>query len=1170
MAAAIQCEQKPEPLGQVLLVPLFAMVVLTLISYHNMQLFHALAEILCVVLVWAMLGVMWHSYEHVENSLLMLLASGYLWVSGFDLLHTFAYSGLLHEQEGVLSHPEFTLQVWLAARMLEGLLLLTVAWLPLNATTRMPLLVGSGVVAGGLLLWALNGLHHFDHSTLFSLPRQFFLSELVILLLLAAAALGLYLRRRLLGRELSTALGGVVALTLAAELAFLPHFNDHLNNQGLNGIFGHLLKFLSFWVLYRLIIRHPLQQLVAGVRHEREINARLEAERRFQTLVANIRAVTYRCADDNHWSMEFISDEIEPISGYPASDFIANQARPFNRIIHPKDRERVRNCVLQALTERRPFVLEYRILHRSGATRWVHEKGVGVWDQQGEFCCLDGVIEDISERKQREQQLCFQAQLLASVRESLIATDMRGRISYWGRGAEALYGYRAEEVMGKRIAVSAFQQESTAEQARMALLSSQGEWHGQSLQQHKNGYKLWVESFLSLVYEPQGHPHGIVAIDHNISESRAMEQALQASEHRFRQMANALPQLVWTATPQGRVDFIGEQWCRYTGTAGSALLGEGWRAWLHPEDQARYEALWYDPRPGERMQVELRIRRFDGEYRRFDVQLVALRDDQGTLLQWLGSNTDIEERLRADEALRRAQKMEAIGYLTGGIAHDFNNILSIILGNLDLLANQLQGEERLQSRLNTLRKSAERAATLTHQLLSFSRQQPSQSEVIDLNQILHEMDAIICHTLTPQIRVDYHYAERLWHTCIDPGDGKDALLNLVLNARDALNGSGRLVIETSNRVVSKEYCTEHPSLTPGEYVELVIRDNGCGIKAERLEQIFEPFVTSKAQGTGLGLAMVYGFVMRSRGAIYARSEGVGKGAAFHLLLPRNETASHHSAATPHTASSASREEYLPTAASRETLLVVDDEPELLALAQESLEELGYLVMTASSGQEALQQLHARPEIALLFSDVVMPGEINGYQLAAQVRAERPTLPILLTSGYNGELLQRGDLDEKVAPELLPKPYTKNELARRVHRLLTTSPPSTALPAKSDARQLGIAQIDEEHRTLLQMIAEARAATIHRERLLPLLARLNQYTQEHFRSEEALMARHHYPGLENHRQVHRLLTRELQRLNRQVEAGQLDGTAVVSFLQDWMMEHTQVMDRAYLPFVKDER
>ena len=392
---------------------------------------------------------------------------------------------------------------------------------------------------------------------------------------------------------------------------------------------------------------------------------------------------------------------------------------------------------------------------------------------------------------------------------------------------------------------------------------------------------------------------------------------------------------------------------------------------------------------------------------------------------YIGSITDLTELKRIENQLIRTQKMDAIGQLTGGIAHDFNNILTIILGNLELLELQVGDDAKTAQLLGPIRKSALRAAELTQKLVVFSGHQLMIVAVTDINQLVAEMEGLISRSLTPEVAIEQHFAKDLWLTEINPGDLEDALVNLVLNARDAMPGGGTLTLETHNRILNDDYCAQNPGAEPGMYVELAVSDTGEGMSLEHQQRIFEPFFTTKDTGTGLGLAMVYGFTRRSKGYIKVYSE-LGVGTTFRFYLPRAEARQQ-----PQPAADADAEA-LPRGT--QTLLVVDDEVALLKLATIQLENLGYRVLVASDARQALQVLAAEPGIDLLFTDIVMPGGMNGSELAEQATRSHPGLRVLLASGFAEKAIARNGR-ARFAAKLLNKPYTVAELAKRVRAVL---------------------------------------------------------------------------------------------------------------------------------------
>ncbi|HEV7255871.1 MAG TPA: ATP-binding protein [Mesorhizobium sp.] len=402
------------------------------------------------------------------------------------------------------------------------------------------------------------------------------------------------------------------------------------------------------------------------------------------------------------------------------------------------------------------------------------------------------------------------------------------------------------------------------------------------------------------------------------------------------------------------------------------------------------------------------------------------------------ANADLEERVRertaeleqAHEALRQSQKMEAVGQLTGGIAHDFNNMLAVVIGSLDLLGRRIgTGDARAKRHVDAATDGARRAALLTQRLLAFSRQQPLRPEPIEANKLVAGMSDLLRHSLGADVQLETVLAGGLWRTHADPNQLENVILNLAVNARDAMPEGGRLTIETQNAHLDARYAAAHLGVTPGQYVLIAVTDTGTGMPQEVIAKAFDPFFTTKevGKGTGLGLSQVYGFVKQSGGHVKIYSEP-GQGTTVKVYLPRYLGAADES-------KEAERPEDLPLGESQEVVLVVEDEPAVRQFSVDALSELGYRVLEADGAQAALRLLDTRPEIALMFTDVVMP-EVNGAKLAEEARRRRPGLKILFTTGYTrNAVVHNGVLDPGV--QMIGKPFTIEELAAKVREVLDT-------------------------------------------------------------------------------------------------------------------------------------
>jgi signal transduction histidine kinase/ActR/RegA family two-component response regulator len=404
---------------------------------------------------------------------------------------------------------------------------------------------------------------------------------------------------------------------------------------------------------------------------------------------------------------------------------------------------------------------------------------------------------------------------------------------------------------------------------------------------------------------------------------------------------------------------------------------------------------------------------------------------------------EMQERAKAERALVQSQKMESLGQLTGGVAHDFNNLLTVIMGGLETIGRQMDGlpDNAQTARLGRARdmavQGAERAAQLTTRLLAFARRQPLQRNVVDANKLIAGMADLINRTLGGSISVETVLAAGLWRTEADQSQIENALLNLAINGRDAMPDGGRLTIETANVFLDEAYVASQNETVPaGQYVMIAVTDQGVGMDRETLQHVFEPFFTTKevGKGTGLGLSQVYGFVRQSGGSVRVYSE-LGEGTTVKIYLPRM--------AAEHTAAEPNAEPVAPASVrGQETILLVEDHDELRAYSSGILRELGYQVLTAANGMEAIATLDDQADIALLFTDVVLPGGMNGRQIADEALRRRPGLKVLFTTGYTrNAIVHNGAVDRGV--ELIVKPFGFDQLALKVRRILDGEPQAGA-------------------------------------------------------------------------------------------------------------------------------
>lgn len=486
--------------------------------------------------------------------------------------------------------------------------------------------------------------------------------------------------------------------------------------------------------------------------------------------------------------------------------------------------------------------------------------------------------------------------------------------------------------------------------------------------------------------------------------------------------------IVSIADVKGNITYVNDKFCEISGYSREELMGQNHRMVKSDEHSpAFYKDLWGTIANGKTWNGNIKNLKKDGQIFWVAATIIPYLEERGKPFQYVAIRTDVTARIRAEEGLRRTQKMEAIGELTGGIAHDFNNLLGIIIGNLDLISRKMESGGKLQKQLEKAQKAALRGAALTKRLLNFSSHSAEAHSPVNVSKVVDEFEELIRKSLTVNIAVEIHCADDLWMVDLNPDDFEDALINLSLNARDAMPKGGSLIIEVNNTILDGKFTEFEEGLEPGQYVEIAVSDAGTGMSKVVADKIFDPFFTTKDKdkGTGLGLAMVYGFVQRTRGHITVYSE-VGEGTTFRMYLPRSMSQAECAENSARIVGS------LPEGT--ETVLIVDDEEELAAVAESILNGLGYTTICTHSGHEAQQVLGNNNTIDLVFSDVVMPGGMSGFDLANIIDEEYPNVKILLTSGFTGKTKQAG-LAGELTQKMVMKPYRDIELATRVRETL---------------------------------------------------------------------------------------------------------------------------------------
>ena len=644
--------------------------------------------------------------------------------------------------------------------------------------------------------------------------------------------------------------------------------------------------------------------------------------------------------------------------------------------------------------------------------------------------CLDCAIE----RNRFRGGVSLLARIVESSDDAIIGKTLDGKIVSWNAGAERMYGYSAAEAIGSSISMLvpggvASESDLIFEKLRRGERVE----HYETVRVRKDGESLYVSLSIFPILDRTGNPVGAATIARDITKNKRAEEALRRSEERFKLIEENIDEVFWISDPDiSEITYISPAYERVWGRTRKSLLENpiSFIEGIHPDDRERVLSDLELQKAGKPFDHEYRVTHPDGSTRWIWDRGFPIRDDAGRLTHYAGVAQDITERRRLEGQFRQAQKMEAVGRLAGGVAHDFNNLLTIINGYSELALERLHPDDPLRSSIEEITKAGGQAASLTRQLLAFSRQQVLAPRVLDLNALVADVEKMLRRLIGEDIDLVMVPGAELGRVKADPGQIEQILVNLAVNARDAMPEGGKLVIETANVEIDDAYARSHPVVTPGRYVMLAMSDTGTGMDAATQAHIFEPFFTTKehGKGTGLGLSTVYGIVKQSGGFVWVYSEP-GLGSTFKIYLPLVEDAA-ESVPGPE-----ARE--LPFGGS-ETILLVEDEEAVRTLASRILQERGYRVLESASPDDALQIAeHHQEPIALLLTDVVLP-KMSGRKIAEHLTLLRPSMKVLYMSGYTDDAIVRsGVLEANTA--FLQKPFTPSGLARKVREVLDAAP-----------------------------------------------------------------------------------------------------------------------------------
>jgi PAS domain S-box-containing protein len=619
--------------------------------------------------------------------------------------------------------------------------------------------------------------------------------------------------------------------------------------------------------------------------------------------------------------------------------------------------------------------------------------------------------------------------------------DIDGRVVSWNSGAARLKGYEAGEVIGQPFAKFFTPEDQARElpQNALATAARAGRFEAEGWRVRKDGTRFWALIVIDAVRDYDGQLIGFAVITRDMTERQLEQSRLLESERRFRHLVQAvIDYAIFQLDKDGIVATWNAGAERIKGYTADEIIGQHFSSFYTEEDRAAgvpTRALAIAEKEGKFEAEGWRVRK-DGTRFWASVVIDGMRSESGELIGFAKVTRDITERMEAQRTLRQtqdqlaaSQRLEAVGQLSGGIAHDFNNLLMIILGNLESAQRAVlalgSGAENIQRWIANAMRGAQRAGTLTHRLLAFSRRQPLDPKVLDLNNYLSGVADFLQRSLGETVEIEVAGAAGLWPIEVDVAQLESSLVNLTINARDAMPNGGKLTVEALNQFLDYEYCRSNPEVSPGQYVLISVSDTGQGMEPDTLTRAFEPFFTTKeiGQGTGLGLSQVYGFIKQSGGHVKIYSEP-GQGTAVKMYLPRCGAQANRVEDDPGT----------PIGEENETVLVVEDDKDLRAYLVEALRDLNYHAIGAQDATAALGILEQpTTKVDLMLTDVVMPG-MNGRELWSRARELRPKLRVLFMSGYSrNAVVHQGRVDLDV--QLIQKPISLHDLSARLRDAL---------------------------------------------------------------------------------------------------------------------------------------
>lgn len=754
---------------------------------------------------------------------------------------------------------------------------------------------------------------------------------------------------------------------------------------------------------------------------------------RFRSFMENANDIVYTLNPDG--VITYVSPNWQKYLGVPAQDVIG---QPFAPFVHPED-VHLCNDYLRDITQGRTNKdsVEYRVLHQDGSWCWHISRGSLIADEDSGNVSFMGIARDVTEHKQAVQELAESEQKYRELFESapvgIFTTNSKGQVIECNPAAAKMFGLASPEkvISYYHNIASQIYVNGERRQEFLSLLQNNGSAENFEFEARRaDGRTVWLSAnarIASLKDDGSFEMEGFIT---DITERKLAE----AERERMLSAIEQSGEIVMITDTAGRVEYVNPAFERITGYSRKEILG------LKPnilksgeQDEAFYDEMWQTLQGGLTWTGRLVNKRKDGSLFTEETTISPVRDKDGRIINYVGVKHDITEHLRMSEEKKKleaqyqqAQKMESIGRLAGGVAHDLNNLLSPILGYGEMLQEDLDGDSPYKSPLEEIVSAGERARDLVRQLLAFSRKQVLEFKPVDLNGVLSKFEQLLRRTIREDIAIDLVLAPSIPRIIGDSGQLEQVIMNLAVNAQDAMPDGGKLTIETMTVELDEDYAASKQSVEPGKYVMLGISDTGTGIKKGTIDQIFEPFFSTKAkeEGTGLGLSTVYGIVKQHGGNIWVYSEP-GKGATFKVYFP---------VSLAEDKPLDTEVEEVTNLHGQETILLVEDNEQVRNLILKILERLGYKILVAQDGASALTILenHDGP-VELLLTDVIMP-EMNGRELFDRVSSSDPGIKVLFMSGYTDNVIAHHGIDDE-GLNFIQKPFAVQALASKVRNVL---------------------------------------------------------------------------------------------------------------------------------------